>query len=82
MQVIYDAHTDTLTIIFREVAIADSDEQSPGIIFDYDDQGDLVALEILDASRRITQPTQMMYQLVGYQVATKSKVPVPVGQLA
>lgn len=65
MRVIYDAKTDTLTIILNEAPVAESDEDKPGIILDYDAAGDVVSLEILDASRRVTQPTQMVYELAG-----------------
>jgi uncharacterized protein YuzE len=52
MKVNYDRHTDTLSVILKDNArIAESDEDKPGVILDYDDRGDLVSLEILDASR-------------------------------
>jgi uncharacterized protein YuzE len=66
MRVIYDTHTDTLTIILAETPVAESDEDKPGIILDYDADGNVVSLEILDASRRVIQPTQMVYELAGH----------------
>ena len=36
MKVIYDRETDTLTIIFAEAPVAESDEDKPGVILDYD----------------------------------------------
>jgi len=65
MRVIYDAQTDTLTIILNEASVAESDEDKPGIILDYDVDGNVVSLEVLDASRRVVQPTQMVYELAG-----------------
>lgn len=54
MKAAYDLRTDTLSIILKpEAAVAESDEAKPGIILDYDEQGDLVSLEILDASKRV-----------------------------
>lgn len=65
MRVIYDPKTDTLTIILNDTPVAESDEAKPGVILDYDGSGNIVSLEILDASRRVTQPTQMVYELAG-----------------
>ncbi|MBO9324516.1 MAG: DUF2283 domain-containing protein [Roseiflexus sp.] len=56
MKVIYDLETDTLTIIFAETPVAER-KISRGVILDYDASGNLVSLEILDASRRVTLPS-------------------------
>jgi uncharacterized protein YuzE len=60
MKVSYDRRTDTLSVILKDDAsVAESDEDKPGVILDYDSDGDLVSLEILDASRRVTRyPTR------------------------
>ena len=63
MKVIYDRETDTLTIIFADTLVAESDEDKPGVILDYDALGNLVSLEILDASRRVTLPSRIEYQV-------------------
>jgi uncharacterized protein YuzE len=65
MRVVYDQKTDILTIILNEAPVAESDEDKPGIILDYDVSGNVVSLEILDASRRVIQPTRMEYELAG-----------------
>jgi YD repeat-containing protein len=63
MKVTYDHRTDTLTVLFKEgVAVAESDEDKPGVILDYDDQGNLLSIEILDASRRVTDARRIEYQ--------------------
>ncbi|MCA9963333.1 MAG: DUF2283 domain-containing protein [Anaerolineales bacterium] len=67
MRVIYDKQTDTLTIIFKEGKVLESDEEKPGVILDYDDLGNIVSMEILDASQRIQQPHQMVYELAGLE---------------
>jgi len=64
MKVSYDTRTDTLSVILKDNAsIAESDEDKPGIILDYDDRGDLVSLEILDASRRVTEARKVEFQM-------------------
>lgn len=59
MKVSYDAQTDTLTIVLKDSPVYESDEDKPGIVIDYDSEGDLVAIEIYDASQRVTDPTRM-----------------------
>ncbi len=64
MKVAYDPRTDTLTVILRDdTPVAESDEGKPGIILDYDEQGNLISLEILDASKRVTETRRMEFQL-------------------
>ena len=66
MKVNYDPKTDTLSFLLKEnVAVAESDEEKPGVILDYDDRGDLVSLEILDASRRVTEARKIDFQIAG-----------------
>jgi len=51
----YDAETDTLRIVFNTTTqVAESDECRPGVILDYDQDGNLVSLEVLDASEKVT----------------------------
>jgi uncharacterized protein YuzE len=64
MKVDYDPRTDTLTVVLKEdTAVAESDEEKPGIILDFDVAGDLVSLEILDASRRVSQASKVEFKV-------------------
>ena len=63
MKIIYDSDTDTLTIIFSESFVAECDEEKPGTILDYDENGNLISIEILDASKRVMLPTHIDYQV-------------------
>jgi uncharacterized protein YuzE len=66
MQATYDARTDTLSIILKaEAVVAESDEDKPGVILDYDEDGNLVSLEILDASKRVTEARRIEFETVG-----------------
>ena len=65
MKVIYDQETDSLSVIFSEGSVVESDEGKPGIILDYAGDGRLLAIEILDASTRIAIP-----KTVDFEVAT------------
>jgi uncharacterized protein YuzE len=65
MKVTYDARTDTLSIVLNAQPIVESDEEKPGVILDFDAAGNVVSLEILDASSRVDQPRQMIYELAG-----------------
>ena len=63
MKVRYDQRTDTLTMLLKEgVAVAESDEDKPGIVLDYDDAGDLVSIEVMDASRRVTEARKVDFR--------------------
>lgn len=64
MKVTYDHKTDTLSVIFKDgIAIAESDEDKPGVILDYDLDGNLVSLEILDASSRVSDTRKIEFQM-------------------
>ncbi|MCC7240685.1 MAG: DUF2283 domain-containing protein [Acidobacteria bacterium] len=65
MKVSYDQRTDSLTVVFKDEArVALSDDGKPGAILDYDEAGELVAIEILDASRRVSEATRVDFRLI------------------
>jgi uncharacterized protein YuzE len=63
MKATYDVETDTLTIIFKPDDVAESDEDKPGVILDYNAIGELVGMEILDASRHIPNVTHFDFSV-------------------
>jgi uncharacterized protein YuzE len=66
MKITYDPETDTLTIRLKNVHISESDELQEGIIADYDAKGKIVGLEILDASERVTEPQNLLFESMGH----------------
>lgn len=64
MKTTYDPKTDTLIVLLREdVPVAQSDEDKPGVILDYDADGNLLAIEVLDASKRVTNIQKMQFEV-------------------
>ena len=56
MKVTYDRETDILQLVFAGTPVEESDEDKPGVIIDYDKNGNVVGMEILDASKRVEDP--------------------------
>ncbi len=61
MKVTYDPEVDVLRILFSNAEIEESAEDKPGVILDYDKDGNIVGLEVLDASKRIENPHTIEY---------------------
>ena len=53
MKAKYDAEVDVLTITWHNAPIEESDSISPGVIIDYDQAGNVIGIEILNASQKI-----------------------------
>lgn len=53
MKVTYDSEVDVLHVLFSNAPIEESDEDKPGVILDYDKDGNVVSVEILDAQKRL-----------------------------
>jgi uncharacterized protein YuzE len=61
MRVVYDPEVDVLSVLLSDEKIAESDEEKPGLVLDYGVSGNVVALEILDASKRMANPMSVEY---------------------
>ena len=61
----YDPEVDVLRIVFRDVAIEESDEDKPGVILDYDKDGNIVGLEVLNAYQRVENPRGVDHAVTG-----------------
>jgi len=65
VKVTYDPEVDVLRILLSDAPIEESDETKPGVILDYDKDGSVVGLEILEASKRMTNPRSVEYAVTG-----------------
>ena len=64
MRVRYSAKTDSLSVVLKDnTPVHESDEDKPGVILDYDKEGNLISFEILDASKRVTDTRKIDFQL-------------------
>lgn len=52
MKITYDAEVDAISITFRETTVTTKD-LGDGIAADFDSQGQLAGIEILDAAKRL-----------------------------
>lgn len=64
MKIKYSRETDCLVVRLSEAKVYESDEFKPGIILDFDEQGNIVRIEILDASSRTDIPSKFEYEVV------------------
>ncbi len=65
MKVVYDQDVDVLRILFNNSPVEESDEDKPGVVLDYDSEGNIVGIEVLDASKRMENPRVVDYVVRG-----------------
>ena len=68
MKITYDPEVDVLRILFSNTPIEESDEDKTGVILDHDKDGNIIGLEILDASKRMENPRAIEYVVTGERV--------------
>ena len=54
-QVDYDAEANAAYIRLSSASVLESEEVSPGIVFDFDADGHIVGIELLDAKTQLSQ---------------------------
>ena len=64
MRATYAPEVDVLKITLSTAPSEESDEDKPGIILDYDGDGNIVGIEILDASTRVENPRSFEYAIL------------------
>ena len=65
MKVKYDAEVDVIRVTFSDKPVFESDEQKPGVVLDYDKDGNVVGIEILSASKRTDNPRLLEHVVNG-----------------
>ena len=63
MKIKYDKETDILYIRLKDVAIEESEEDKKGVILDYSTDGQLVGIEVLNATQARDQPSMIEYEM-------------------
>lgn len=63
MKIKYNKEADAMYLRFSDAEVAESDEDKPGIIIDYDKDGKIVGIELLDASQRTENPGSVVYEV-------------------
>ena len=54
VKTIYDEKADALYIRFSQTDVSESEEVAEGVVLDFDRQGKIVAIEVLDASKHLS----------------------------
>jgi len=62
MRIKYDNKLDILYVTFSNETIYESDEDKKGIILDYSAQGHIVGIEVLNASKQVSNPEKVEYE--------------------
>ena len=72
MKIEYDKIADALYVYFREIEVFKSKEIEEGVVVDLDQNGHIVGIEILDASKRLTARELVNVNIENLPVETAS----------
>ncbi|NJN24469.1 MAG: DUF2283 domain-containing protein [Acaryochloridaceae cyanobacterium RL_2_7] len=56
MKVVFDPQQDILQVCFKAASIEETSQIAPGLILDYDEDGNVIGLELRKASQRMDNP--------------------------
>ena len=65
MKIEYDQQADAMYIRLRAGKVIESEEVRPGIVLDFDAQGQVLGIEMLDVSQRTDNPRELAMELIG-----------------
>jgi len=63
MKIKYDKEVDIMLIQFSDKKIKESNEDKQGVIIDYDDNDNIVSIEVLNASTKMEHPNRVNYEV-------------------
>ena len=58
MRTVYDSEADALYVRFADAPVVESEEVAAGVVLDFDAEGRIVAIEVLDASKHLAAGTR------------------------
>ena len=64
MKIEYDPKADAMYIRLAAGEVVDSDEVRPGVVLDFDAQGRVLGIEMLDVSSRTDNPREMAFEML------------------
>ena len=65
MKIEYDQQADAMYIRLRAGDVAESEEVRPGVVLDFDTQGQVLGIEMLNVSKRTDNPRELAMELIG-----------------
>ena len=65
MKIEYDQQADAMYVRLREGTVAESDEVRPGVVLDFDSNGRVLGIEMIDVSERTDNPRELAMELIG-----------------
>jgi uncharacterized protein YuzE len=65
MKIEYDRQADAMYIRLKAGIVAESEEVRPGVVLDFDAEGKVLGIEMLDVSLHTDNPRELAMELVG-----------------
>jgi uncharacterized protein YuzE len=63
MKIRYDKEADVVYIRLSDQEVAESDQEKDGVILDYSESGQIVGIEILNASASLANENGILYEV-------------------
>ncbi len=65
MKIEYDPKADAMYIRLKAGIVAESDEVRPGVVLDFDAEGKVLGIEMLDVSLKTDNPRELAMEMIG-----------------